>query len=375
MDEGPKVKIRTIDFVGNKAISDGTLQRQDEGRTRQRLVSCRSAPAAAPTRRRSSTRTPSGWSSTTATSGYIKAQVGDAGAEGRRRSDGQEDPLGRAADSGHRRATATRSASFDFDGNTVVKADALRPLFKLKTGEYYSEKEVRKGLEKAREVYGAGGYMEFTGYPDPSSRDRAEPGGAARRLPRSPRQLPTGPADRRRHDADAGRQAVLRQPHHVHRQHDDARQRDPARDAAVRGRRLQHRGAEVQHQAAESARLLQAARRTGKDVDVDKTPGQDNKVDVTLKLEEQNRNQLTFGAGVSQFEGFFGQLSFQTVELPRPRREPDVSLSRRARARRTTRWRSPSRSSSTATSPAASTSSRARSGTSASSRSSRPAAS
>jgi outer membrane protein insertion porin family len=31
-----------------------------------------------------------------------------------------------------------------------------------------------------------------------------------------------------------------------------------------------------------------------------------------MKLEEQNRNQLTFGAGVSQFEGFFGQLSFQT---------------------------------------------------------------
>ena len=31
-----------------------------------------------------------------------------------------------------------------------------------------------------------------------------------------------------------------------------------------------------------------------------------------MKLEEQNRNQLTFGAGVSQYEGFFGQLSFQT---------------------------------------------------------------
>ena len=41
-------------------------------------------------------------------------------------------------------------------------------------------------------------------------------------------------------------------------------------------------------------------------------PGEKNKVDVTLKFEEQNRNQLTFGAGVSQFEGFFGQLSFQT---------------------------------------------------------------
>jgi outer membrane protein insertion porin family len=45
---------------------------------------------------------------------------------------------------------------------------------------------------------------------------------------------------------------------------------------------------------------------------VDKTPGKENNVDVTLKFEEQNRNQLTFGAGVSQYEGFFGQLAFQT---------------------------------------------------------------
>ena len=50
----------------------------------------------------------------------------------------------------------------------------------------------------------------------------------------------------------------------------------------------------------------------GKDVDVQKTPNETNKVDVRVKLEEQNRNQLTFGAGVSQYEGFFGQLSFQT---------------------------------------------------------------
>jgi outer membrane protein insertion porin family len=50
----------------------------------------------------------------------------------------------------------------------------------------------------------------------------------------------------------------------------------------------------------------------GAGIDVQKTPNTKNKVDVTLKLEEQNRNQLTFGAGVSQFEGFFGQLAFQT---------------------------------------------------------------
>ena len=53
----------------------------------------------------------------------------------------------------------------------------------------------------------------------------------------------------------------------------------------------------------------------GQGIDVKKTPNAKNQVDVTLKLEEQNRNQLTFGAGVSQFEGFFGQLSFQTANF------------------------------------------------------------
>ena len=106
------------------------------------------------------------------------------------------------------------------------------------------------------------------------------------------------------------------------RQHDDARHRHPARDAGLRGRRLQHRGAQGQRPPANQLGYFKPlegkpeARSTSTP-----TPGADNKVDVKLKFEEQNRNQLSFGAGVSQFDGFFGQLSFQTVELPRPRRD------------------------------------------------------
>ena len=70
----------------------------------------------------------------------------------------------------------------------------------------------------------------------------------------------------------------------------------------------------------------------GKDVDVQKTPSETNKVDVTLKLEEQNRNQLTFGAGVSQFEGFFGQLSFQTSNFMGRGESLTVSLQAGSRA-------------------------------------------
>src|SRR5690606_12778164 len=64
-----------------------------------------------------------------------------------------------------------RVGNFDFDGNTIVKAENLRPLFKLDEGDYYDEEKIRKGLEKARELYGAGGYYEFTAYPDLTPRD------------------------------------------------------------------------------------------------------------------------------------------------------------------------------------------------------------
>ena len=49
-----------------------------------------------------------------------------------------------------------------------------------------------------------------------------------------------------------------------------------------------------------------------RDTKIDKNTTPANTVDVTMKLAEQNRNQLTFGAGVSQYEGVFGQLAFQT---------------------------------------------------------------
>jgi hypothetical protein len=41
------------------------------------------------------------------------------------------------------------------------------PTFKLKTGDWYSDKPIRNGLVKAREMYGSLGYFEFTGFPGP----------------------------------------------------------------------------------------------------------------------------------------------------------------------------------------------------------------
>jgi outer membrane protein insertion porin family len=63
------------------------------------------------------------------------------------------------------------------------------------------------------------------------------------------------------------------------------------------------------------------------------TPGKEGLVDIRLKFQEQNRNQISFGAGVSQFDGFFGQLSFQTSNFLGRGETFAVNLQKGSRAR------------------------------------------
>ena len=96
---------------------------------------------------------------------------------------------------------------------------------------------------------------------------------------------------------------------------------------------VQHRGAEVQHQAAEPARLLQGARGHGKDVDVEKT----------AERRQQGRRQAEARRAEPQpadlrrrrvaVRGLLRSAVVPDLELPRPRRKPDaVAAGRLARA-------------------------------------------
>jgi outer membrane protein insertion porin family len=106
--------------------------------------------------------------------GYIRAQVGEPSVKVLNDSKDKKTryiELRIPVSEGHR----YKVNSFDVAGNTVVKSDALKPLFRLEKGEYYNQKLVRKGFQKAQEIYGAGGYMEFTGYPDYKFSDDPNP--------------------------------------------------------------------------------------------------------------------------------------------------------------------------------------------------------
>jgi outer membrane protein insertion porin family len=298
--EGPKVRIREVEFDGNVAVSDRTLRRRMKETKQHGWLS---------------------WLTGGGTykeakfeedadlvvayyrdKGYIQARVGTP-----EMNTLQDSPDGKTrwiqvkipVVEGPR----FKVGEFDFGGNKLVQAEGLRPLFKLQPGDWYSEKRIRDGLRKVQEIYGRFGYFEFTGYPD-----------------LKPQEAATGPiAGPAEPTVDITMQLQEGEQYRVNRITFVGN--TTTRDTVVRREMRLVEGGVFDTEALKYSvrRLNQVGYfkplEEGQGIDVKKTPNEPNKVDVTLKLEEQNRNQLTFGAGVSQWEGFFGQLSFQTANF------------------------------------------------------------
>jgi len=298
INEGPKVKIRRIDFVGNRAIRDGRLKRKMKETKEQWFLSWITGRG-----KFQETKFEEDAEKVEAyyrEKGYVQARLGAP--EMRTLADSRDKKtrwieLQIPVSEGSR----YRIGEVKFEGNTVVKSEFLQPLFKLKPGSWYSEKNVRKGFEKARELYGGGGYYEFTGYPDMQFIDPAK-----------------GPVARPAHSTvNVTMRLTEGEQYSVNRITFTGN--TTTRDNVIRREmRLVEGGVFSTEALKYSVRRLnqlgyfQNLEQSPNAVDVQKTVNTKNEVDVTLKLQEQNRNQLTFGAGVSQFEGFFGQLSFQT---------------------------------------------------------------
>ncbi|MEO8681799.1 MAG: outer membrane protein assembly factor BamA [Vicinamibacterales bacterium] len=295
--EGPKVKVRTLNFDGNTAVSDRALARQMKSTKAHGFLSFITGKGTYQESKfdEDSDKIVEYYRN----KGYIEARVGRPEIKTIEDSADQQTrwvELKIPVDEGPR----YRVGEFEFDGNKVIKSEFLRPLFKLKAGDWYTEKNVRKGLEKAREVYGGGGYFEFTGFPDLKPVPAAE----------GPIAGPSVPTVNVTMRFQEGEQYFVNRLTFVGN--------TTTRDNVIRREvRLVEGGVFNTESLKYSVKRLNQLGyfkplENGQGIDVQKTPNSKNEVDVTLKLEEQNRNQLTFGAGVSQFEGFFGQLAFQT---------------------------------------------------------------
>lgn len=155
IEEGPKYKIRKIEFTGAKAISNGKLKSQMK-ETKEMW------PFSWITGRGVYKETKYEEDAEKVQSyyrdqGYITTQVGnpeirtlETTKDGKTRYVELHIPV--------IEGPRYKVGKFDFAENKVVKSEALKNLFEVKEGDYYNEKKIKKGLDKAREVYGTGGY-------------------------------------------------------------------------------------------------------------------------------------------------------------------------------------------------------------------------
>jgi len=324
ISEGPKLRIRNIEFVGNQAFSDRTLARKMKDNKAKKGLIFMTLFRSATYKEDKYEEDAEKVSGFYREQGYVRARVGNP--EVRTVRD-EKDGKTRWIDL---RIPVTegpryRIGEFKFEGNTVVKSENLRPMFKMKEGDWYSEKLVRDGLKKAQEAYGAGGYMEFTGYPDLNPKNDG--------LAPVPTDNAAQPAATTASTSDGSNgSGPIRPTVDVTMRLSEGKQffvnrisfvgNTTTRDNVIRREMRLVEGSVFNTESLKYSirRLNQLGyfkqlEGNDKDMKVDKTAGRDNAVDVTLKVEEQNRNQVTFGAGVSQYEGFFGQLSFQTANF------------------------------------------------------------
>jgi outer membrane protein insertion porin family len=313
--EGPKVKISGVDFVGNKIFADGKLKRRMKNNKGGGFWIF---PGSGVYQEEKFEEDAQNIVNYYRERGYIQADVGQPrvkpthdSKDGKTRFATLEIPV----EEGRR----FRIGEFKFQGNTKVKTEILQPLYKLKPGDVLNIKKVVEGNNKAKEIYGAGGYMEFVPgvQPEPVAETT---------------QTSTAKGDGVANltiDIQEGKQYFVNRITFLGN--------TTTRDSVIRREMRLYEGGVFNSEALKFSvrRLNQLGYfkplEDQKNITTEKVAGKDNLVDLSLKLEEQNRNQLSFGAGVSQYDGVFGQLSFSTANFMG--RGESLSLSMQAGAR------------------------------------------
>src|SRR5258706_564256 len=175
---------------------------------------------------------------------------------------------------------------------TVFKPELVLPIFKLQTGDVYKESKIKKGFDKLRDAYGSQGYFQWTGRPE--------------RKPDPARKVVdvtlTMDEDKKYYVGkirftgnSTTRDKVIRR--EVYLNESDVFNTELLKLSIRRINQLGY------------FKPMEGAPELGP------SPLAEDKIDVTFKVEEQNRNQFTFGGGVSGLEGTFVNAGFSTANF------------------------------------------------------------
>ena len=295
VDEGPKARVKQIDFVGNEKFSDKKLRGQMK-KIKQRgfwnmtwLLG-------------KTTYTPEKWSGPEGDQkrledfylnhGYVTASIGSPKISYTDEKGGKKPKRGIRLEIPVSEGDQYRIGEVKFEGMTVFKPELVLPIFKMNTGDVYKEATIRKGFDKLRDAYGAQGYFQWTGRPE--------------RKPDPKRKVVdvtlTMDEDKRYY---VGKITFTGN--------------TTTRDKVIRREVYLNEGDLFNTEALKVS--IRRINQLGYFKPIEGVPelgpsslGED-RIDVTFKVDEQNRNQFTFGGGVSGLEGTFINASFSTANF------------------------------------------------------------
>jgi outer membrane protein insertion porin family len=303
--EGERAKVNEIDFVGNQVFSDDDLRGQ------MKKVRAGSADdvvgiITAPTRWGKNTFTEDKWSDPQEgdkkrlqdfylNEGYVAASIGEPRityVEGRsgflKKKPVKWARLEIPVSEGER----YRVGEIKFEGLTVFKEEFVRPQLKLETGEWYRESRVEKLIDRLRDAYGAQGYFQWTVGIDRKPDPVRKVVDVVLRMEEDKRYY----VGRIRFTGnDTTRDKVIRR--EVWLNEGDVFNTEALKLSIRRINQLGYFKPMEQPPAIQQSRLG------------------DDRLDLVFKVEEQNRNQFTFGGGVSGLEGTFINASFSTANF------------------------------------------------------------
>jgi outer membrane protein insertion porin family len=303
--EGERAKVREIEFVGNEVFSD------DELRGRMKKVRAGAADdvvgiITAPTRWGKNTFTEDKWSDPQEGDkkrlqdfyldhGYVAATIGEPRIT---YIDGRSGFLKKKPVKWARleipvsEGDRYRVGEVKFEGLTVFKEEFVRPQLKLQTGDWYRESRVEKLIDRLRDAYGAQGYFQWTVGIDRKPDPARKVVDVVLRMEEDKRYY-VGKI--RFTGNDTTRDKVIRR--EVWLNEGDVFNTEALKLSIRRINQLGYFKPMEQPPAIQQSRL-----------------GED-RLDLVFKVEEQNRNQFTFGGGVSGLEGTFINASFSTANF------------------------------------------------------------
>ena len=185
-----------------------------------------------------------------------------------------------------------RVGEITFEGLTVLKESYVRTFFKLQTGDVYDDSRFKKGFDKLRDVYGSVGYFQWTG--------------GTKRKPDSERRVVDVTLS-----MDEDKRYFVGKIRFTGN--------DNTRDKVIRREVYLNEGdvfnTELLKLSIKRINQLGYFKPIEGAPDLKPSARGDDQLDVTIKVEEQNRNQFTFGGGFSGLEGTFLNASFQTANF------------------------------------------------------------